>query len=112
MKIHPYEYKCNAGRIWKRSDDEEAKLRSSHSWYKKSNQIREASKFLCAVCLDKGIHTYNNLEVHHIEKLHDAPDRLLDDDNLICLCRDCHKEADAGRIAKDYLVKLAATRDD
>ena len=112
LKIHPYNYKCNAGRVWKSPNNKEAKLRNSYKWHKKSEQIREASKFLCAVCFDKGVCNYSDLEVHHIEKLRDAPDKLLDNANLICLCQSCHKEADAGLIKKEYLQKLATSRDE
>lgn len=108
-KIHDYHYKCNKGRVYKKNNID--KLRSTKRWTNKSIEIREASNYLCSVCLDKGIINYDNVEVHHIEKLQDQPDLLLENDNLICLCKVHHKQADEGKIDKDYLFSLVKKRD-
>lgn len=108
-KIHDSRFKCNAGKTF--TGGEERKLRSSYDWTKKSKEMRESAQYLCEVCRDEGRYTYEGLEVHHIEKLKDNKDRLLDDDNLIVLCVKHHKDADAGRLSKDYLKKLAVGRD-
>ena len=63
------------------------------------------------MCRAQGRYTYTSLEVHHIAKLRDNPDGLLDDLNLICLCPEHHKQADAGRISKGYLKTLANNRE-
>ncbi len=65
---------------------------------------------LCEVCKAQGVYNYNDLEVHHIEKLKDNPDGLLNDDNLICLCVYHHKQADAGELNADYLRELVKER--
>lgn len=109
-KIHDIKYKCNIGRIYTKTNESE--LRNKNKWHLKSIEIRERSNYLCAICKEKGIYNYNNLEVHHIDKLKERPDRLLDNYNLICLCSEHHKEADAGKIEKDYLFKLARDRED
>lgn len=113
-KIHDTNYICRAGlnTTANKYDYKEAKLRNTHSWHKKSAHIRADSQYLCAVCLDKGIYNYNNLEVHHITKLKENADGLLDDYNLVCLCSKCHKLADSGMIDKDYLISLAQKRTD
>lgn len=113
-KIHPKGYKCQVGQRRKhyRYDYAEAKLRNTYKWHTKSREIRERSKYLCAVCLDNGIYNYRNLEVHHIEKIRVEPSLLLVDSNLICLCREHHRLADAGMIDKDYLRELAKRRDE
>lgn len=108
-KIHDYNYKCNKGKKYKHNDID--KLRSSTRWTNKSIEIREASKYLCSVCLDQGILNYEDIEVHHIEKLQDRPDLLLENENLICLCKKHHKKADKGKLDKDYLLKLVKLRD-
>ena len=64
------------------------------------------------LCFDEGIYNYNNLEVHHIEKLRDDKTKLLDNDNLICLCRRHHIMADKGTLNKDYLYELVKNRED
>lgn len=108
-KIHDYNYKCNKGKIYKKNDID--KLRSTTRWTNKSIEIREASKYLCAVCLDEGIYNYDNIEVHHIVKLQDNQDLFLDNENLICLCKKHHKEADNNKLDKDYLINLVKLRD-
>lgn len=109
-KIHAYGYKCNVGVDSNRYKTDEAKLRSKYAWTKKSKQIRQDANNLCEVCRDHGIYTYDNLEVHHVIKLRTDANGLLDDDNLICLCVEHHKQADAGELTKDYLLDLIAKR--
>ena len=109
-KIHSSGYKCNVGRVYNVGVERE--LRNTYKWAQKSVVIREASNYLCAVCRDKGIYNYNNIEVHHIEKLKDHPDKLLEDENLICLCAEHHRQADRGEIATDYLKKLVRDREE
>lgn len=108
-KIVDYNHKCNKGKIYKHNDID--KLRSSTKWTNKSIEIREASNYLCSVCLDEGIINYDNIEVHHIIKLQDDKDLLLENDNLICLCKYHHKQADEGKLDKDYLINLVKKRD-
>ena len=108
-KVHSYSYKCNKGKIYKHNDID--KLRSTKRWTDKSIEIREASNYLCSVCLDEGIYNYDNIEVHHIIKLQDNQDLLLENDNLIALCKYHHKQADKGKLDKDYLINLVKKRD-
>ncbi len=110
-KIHDTNYKCNAGRI-KRVLTNDMKLRNLNAWHMKSEEIKDRSNYLCSVCLQSHIYTYDRLEVHHIDKLREHPERLLDNYNLICLCKYHHKEADDGIIDKEYLFKLAKIRED
>lgn len=108
-RVVDYNHRCNKGKIYKKNDID--KLRSTSAWTNKSIEIREASKYLCSVCLDQGILNYEDIEVHHIEKLQDRPDLLLENDNLICLCKKHHKLADNNKLDKDYLFKLAKYRE-
>lgn len=106
--MHPRGYKCKVERVYDKSDRE--KLRSTYRWTKKAKQIKDDAKGLCEVCREQGRYTYKDLEVHHIVKLKDDPDGLLDDDNLVCLCVEHHKAADRGEIEADYLKELAKKR--
>lgn len=106
-KVHPYSYDCSAVANVKTSED---RLRSKSRWTKKSLQVRDDANHMCEVCRAEGRITTEGLEVHHIEKLRDEPDMLLEDDNLICLCRKHHEEADAGMIDKEMLKAIAAKR--
>lgn len=86
-------------------------MRSKWAWQKRSLQVREDAQHLCEVCRDQGRYTHEGLEVHHIERLKDAPELLLDGSNLICLCVKHHKMADKGDLSKDYLRSLAEKRE-
>ena len=108
-RIVDYNHKCTKDKIYKHNEID--KLRSTTKWTIKSIEIREASKYLCSVCLDEGIYNYEDIQVHHIEKLQDRPDLLLENENLICLCRKHHKQADKGDLKKEYLSNLAYKRD-
>lgn len=108
-RIHKANEECPLKRTYKIT--EESKLRNTYKWHTKAEEIKERSKYLCSVCKDKGRYTYKGLETHHIEKVKDRPDLLIDDSNLICLCVECHKKADAGDIDKEYLHRLAEERD-
>ena len=111
-RIHPVDYNCPAKpkRVYKGT--EERKLRNTNDWKKKSEEIREKAQGLCEVCIDKGIYTYKNIEVHHIVKLRDDKEGLLDNYNLVALCQEHHKLADKGKLSQDYLRKLARKRED
>ena len=110
-KIHDTRYKCKVNNIIKQSTDE-SKLRSTNKWTQKSLGIRARANYLCEVCRDQGRLTYNDLEVHHIVKIKDDSNKLLDDYNLICLCVEHHKQADAGELDTDYLKKLVKDREE
>lgn len=107
-KIHSSAIKCmrKDARV-----DREHKLRQTNKWHRKSLEIRERSQWLCAVCRSYGIINHESIEVHHITKLRDNPDGLLDDDNLIALCIPHHKMADDGLIEPELLKRLAHERD-
>ena len=109
-KIHPANFVCTKGKEY--NGGEERKLRSRYAWAKKSREIRDKSSQLCEVCRAEGIYTYNNLEVHHIDKVRDNSQGLLDNYNLITLCVMHHKDADAGKIDKEYLRRLAYQREE
>jgi len=110
-KIHDVNYKCKADNKYKvKYEYDEARLRNSYEWHTKAEQVKKDSKYLCSVCFEEKIYNYNELETHHIEKLKERPDLLLEDTNLICLCRKHHKLADKGMIDKSYLKELAAKR--
>ena len=107
-KIHARGYKCNAGRTYAKTD--ESRLRSTSAWTRKAKQIKDDAMGLCEVCKAHGGYTYDKLETHHIVKLKDDPNGLLDDDNLVTLCTYHHKQADKGEIKAEYLKRLVKER--
>lgn len=111
-RIHKVGEQCPTFKPITYRKTEESKLRSTYAWTSKSREIRDKANGLCEVCRDKGIYTYKGLEVHHITKLRDDSDKLLDNYNLICLCVEHHKQADNGELDINYLKKLAKTREE
>lgn len=100
----------------KQGDRQSDKFRKTKAWTNKSIEIRQKSKYLCAVCLEGKHHTmnwlnYKNLEVHHIIPLAEDYTKRLDNANLICLCQFHHKMAELGEIPREELLELARRRD-
>lgn len=111
-KIHPYNKKCYVGESGIRRKNTSAnKFRLTRQWRYKSEDIKKDSKYLCSVCLDYNIYNYTQLEIHHIEPIEENYDRRLDNYNLICLCNSHHREAEEGKIDREYLFKLASKRE-
>ena len=109
-KIHNTLDKCPKSRIYRPSY--EGNIRNTHSWHKKAEEIKRKSNYLCELCKQEHRYTYENLEVHHIDKLKDKPERLLDDYNLICLCERHHTDVENNDKIKNYLFELARQRED
>ena len=109
-KVHSTNYKCNHNRDKK--DTEARRLRQLNSWHMKSEEIRKKSSYLCSICREEGRYIYKGIEVHHITPIKEDKDRVLDNYNLICLCQEHHKEAEIGKIDRDYLYLLARQRED
>ena len=109
-KVHDIRYKCTHNKSYPQYEGREREQRSSIKWQKKREDIREQAQNLCEVCRDNNIYNYRNLEVHHITKLKENPDGLLEDSNLICLCTRHHKQADNGKLDKEYLQRLVMRR--
>lgn len=67
---------------------------SSKAWQDCRNTYAKRARYLCEDCLAKGIYK-PGVEVHHIEELTPLnihrPEVTLNFDNLIFLCRECHK---------------------
>ena len=108
-KIHPKGFQCSKGRVY--SGGSERKLRSSYAWTEKSKEIKAKANYLCEVCRDQNIFTYDKLEVHHITPIRENESLYLNNENLICLCPECHTLADQGKIDRDYLRELARKRE-
>jgi 5-methylcytosine-specific restriction protein A len=88
------------------------KWRNSHTWRRKSLEIREQDLFLCLNCKDKGQYTFSDLSVHHIIPLVRDWSKRLENTNLITLCTYCHTLAERGEIATDKLYQLIEKRNE
>lgn len=106
--LHKRDFVCLKGRTY--NGGFERKLRKKNICKKKNLEIKERAGWLCEVCRDHGIYTFEGLETHHIESIRKSPEKIVDDDNLICLCKQCHKQAEINKIDATYLKKLARNR--
>ena len=71
------------------------KFYKSKNWLLKKEEIKTRDKGMCQRCLIKFERiTIDHLEIHHIEKLTSNWEKRLDNDNLVCLCRRCHRHID------------------
>lgn len=110
---HQCPYKKSRQREKDKASD---KFRKTKAWTNKSIEIREKSKYLCAVCLEGKYHTtdwlnYKNLEVHHIVPVKEDYNRRLDNENLVCLCSFHHHMAENGQIPRNELFEMARKRE-
>lgn len=66
---------------------------NTKAWREKRSYILSRDDYLCQECLKNNKYS-EATDVHHIQRLRDAWDKRLDNDNLISLCIECHKKAD------------------
>lgn len=67
-----------------RATDEHRRLLNTRRWRRFSALIL-TERPTCQDCDRKPA-----TDVHHVEKVTDAPDRLLDESNVLALCHECH----------------------
>lgn len=104
-KIH--DGRCKPPQRVNTARPEFVKFRSSAVWQNKRQAIRRRDLQCCRVCAELGIINNKELSVHHIIPLDTAWERRLEDENLITLCVQHHRQADAGRIPAAQLRRLA-----
>ena len=80
----------------------------SQSWRDMREYIIKRDHYLCQDCLNKGLFTPAE-EVHHIRPLTpkniNDTDITLNEENLVSLCRECHRARHADRFAnKRYSI--------
>lgn len=121
-KIHDSRFDCGKKpqRIYIKRDysTESRQFRRKESWKQMSLRIRDRDNHLCQVCL-RGLYklpgasvlNYENISVHHIEPIKDAPEKKLDPYNLISLCSMHHEMADSGEIPAELLKNMALAQE-
>ncbi len=108
--IHSKNTVCSKKPVHNRESKEDH-FRNTTAWRKKREEIKKRDRYLCQACLNnlRGTTkrlTTDDLSVHHIQPLKTNFELRLDDDNLITLCLEHHKEAEAGKIKRTYLNRL------
>ena len=82
-------------------------FRNTKLWQAKRYEIRQRDLNMCRYCfLVRHRITTSFLSVHHIQPLAECFDKRLDGDNLITLCRECHENAECGKISRKKLRAL------
>lgn len=68
-------------------------IRNTNKWRKKSIEIKERDNYFCQFCyFIKGTKYINDiLEVHHIKSITNYPELTYSNNNLITLCKSCHR---------------------
>ena len=109
-RIHDSTYDCGKKpeRKWEENKGEDP--RHTHAWHRKARQIKEDAGFRCELCAARGEVQTHGLEAHHITPIREDESLLLDDDNIICLCRYCHEAAEAGKIEREMLKSIVSRR--
>lgn len=112
-RIHEAGYICPNKPVRKYKYNTAAyKFHHTAAWTKKAIEIKRRDSYLCQACLRELEGTvrkyeYETLEVHHIIPIEEEPQRQLDDDNLITLCRTHHEMAERGDIKRETLLMIA-----
>jgi len=81
---------------------------SSKAWQSCRNEYASRHGWLCEDCLKRGIYKPGK-EVHHVEELTplniNRPEVTLSFDNLVLLCKECHKARhDKRNNGRRYLI--------
>lgn len=112
-KIHDSKKKCTAKKGYYRDkntrykkDKDYLKFIKSKQWHNKSQEIKRLDCYRCLVCQSLSLISPVYLEVHHIVKVRNDASLKLDNSNLITLCVNHHKQADANKIASSELYSL------
>ena len=73
----------------------------SGKWQRLRAAILRRDKYQCQMCKRYG-RIKEAKDVHHIKFLEDHPELAPDPDNLISLCRSCHREIHDGEQEKKF----------
>lgn len=106
--IHQRNYQCPSKPVRVKQATHIDKFRWSKAWQRKRATIRDRDKHLCQLCMRRvpKRYTFDNIEVHHIIPIYEDWDRRLDEDNLICLCASCHKQAELRQVSRELLFDI------
>lgn len=112
-KIHDNKMKCTAKKGYYREknsryekDKDYLKFIKSKAWNDKSQEIKLLDSHCCLVCKSLNLNSPIYLEVHHIIKFRNDSSLGLDNNNLITLCVEHHKQADNNKISSNELHRL------
>lgn len=112
-KIHESKKKCTAKKGYYRDkysryekDKDYLNFIKSKKWHNKSQEIKLLDSYCCLMCKSLDLISPKYLEVHHIVKFRNDSSLALDNNNLITLCVEHHKQADTNKIQASELHRL------
>lgn len=110
-RIHDDTYQCVHRKKYRNYDKNKKDPRNSRKWRSKRELIKQRDNYMCQCCYHNYKGTLNRFEgkdlsVHHIIPLSEGGE-LLDEDNLITLCRYHHEQAEKGKISREELQVIA-----
>lgn len=77
---------------WLDGKSDEQKMLRTKRWHNVRQQVIAADGGECQRCLRAiGIHTFTDLQVHHIKPRSEFPELVYELDNLITLCGTCNR---------------------
>lgn len=89
----------------------------SRAWRDKSEDIKQRDGYCCQICIrglydpDRKYET-DDLSVHHIIPVSEDWDRRFDDEILLTACRRHHELAEAGKIPRGELLRIAEEQEE
>lgn len=106
-KMHPLGYECKMKPQRHRKNTRAQRFRNTSAWRETRHNVNQRDGHLCRLCLLHGRIQYDDLSTHHIIPLEETMDYATDEDWCITLCGDHHREADAGKMDREMLHRLA-----
>lgn len=111
-RVHDRKYDCGKrpAKINKRTSVAD-RFRNTSAWQQKREEIKERDNYLCQICIrnlydTKKIMNYENISVHHAEKLEENYEKRLDNDNLLTVCEQHHKLCDKNIIPFSVVKRI------
>ena len=111
-RVHDRKYDCGKRpvKIYKRTSAAD-RFRHTSAWQQKREEIKERDNYLCQICIrnlydTKKIMNYENISVHHAEKLEENYEKRLDNDNLLTVCEQHHKLCDKNIIPYSVVKRI------
>ena len=90
-----------------RKNTQAQRFRNTVAWRETRGRVNERDGHLCRLCLLAGEIQYEDLSTHHIIPLEETMEYATDDDWCITLCDTHHREAEAGKVSREALHRLA-----
>ena len=111
MRIHDSKYDCGKKPKKIQSRTEHDAYRNTSDWQRTRERVKERDNYLCQICIrglydTKIILNYDDLSVHHAEKLESNFEKRSSEDNLLTVCERHHKMCDSGEIPLNVVKEI------